>query len=43
MRTRVRFLSEWAKDGTRMLPTHFPSPSAGIVERKNGAFAFRYL
>jgi glyoxylase-like metal-dependent hydrolase (beta-lactamase superfamily II) len=43
VRTRTRFLSEWAKSGTRMMPTHFPSPSAGLVERKNGAFAFRYL
>ena len=42
-RTRVRLLSEWAADGTVMLPTHFPSPSAGIVERKNGAFSFRYV
>lgn len=42
-RTRIRLLSEWAKSRTPMLPTHFASPSAGIVERNNGAFAFRYL
>jgi glyoxylase-like metal-dependent hydrolase (beta-lactamase superfamily II) len=42
-RTRVRLLSEWAKNGTPMLPTHFPSPSAGIVERRDSAFSFRYL
>lgn len=42
-RTRVRLLSEWAESRTPMLPTHFPSPSAGIVERKNRAFSFRYL
>lgn len=41
-RTRVRLLSEWAASRTLMLPTHFPSPSAGFVERKNGAFWFRY-
>ena len=42
-RTRVRLLSEWAGSRTPILPTHFPSPSAGIVKRKNGAFSFRYL
>jgi glyoxylase-like metal-dependent hydrolase (beta-lactamase superfamily II) len=42
-RTRVRLLSEWATSGTVIMPSHFPSPSAGIVERKNGAFSFRYL
>jgi glyoxylase-like metal-dependent hydrolase (beta-lactamase superfamily II) len=41
-RTRVRLLSEWAKDRTHIMPTHFPSPSAGFVERRNGAFSFRY-
>lgn len=43
VRTRLRLLSEWAESRTPMLPTHFPSPSAGIVERANGAFFFRYL
>lgn len=43
VRTRVRLLSEWAASRTPILPTHFPSPSAGLVERKGGAFAFSYL
>jgi glyoxylase-like metal-dependent hydrolase (beta-lactamase superfamily II) len=42
-RTRVRLLSEWAESRTPILPTHFPSPSAGLVERSNDAFRFRYL
>jgi glyoxylase-like metal-dependent hydrolase (beta-lactamase superfamily II) len=42
VRTRVRFLSDWAKNRTHIMPTHFPSPSAGFVERENGAFSFRY-
>ncbi|HKQ27085.1 MAG TPA: MBL fold metallo-hydrolase [Burkholderiales bacterium] len=42
VRTRVRLLSEWAKSRVEIMPTHFPSPSAGFVERKNGAFSFRY-
>lgn len=41
-RTRVRLLSEWAESRTPMMPTHFPSPSAGIVERRHGAFFFHY-
>jgi glyoxylase-like metal-dependent hydrolase (beta-lactamase superfamily II) len=42
-RTRIRLLSEWAASRTPMMPTHFASPSAGLVEQKDGAFAFRYL
>lgn len=41
--TRVRFLGEWAKARTLVMPTHFPSPSAGYVERSNGSFRFQYL
>lgn len=40
--TRMRFLSEWAKSRTLILPTHFPSPSAGYVEQHNGSFRFQY-
>jgi len=39
---RIRLLSEWADDGTVIMPTHFPSPSAGIVEHRQGAFFFHY-
>jgi glyoxylase-like metal-dependent hydrolase (beta-lactamase superfamily II) len=42
-RTRLRLLSAWAESRTPMLPSHFPSPSAGIVERRHGAFSFHYI
>ena len=41
-KTRLRLLEEWADARTVIMPTHFPSPSAGIVERKHGAFFFHY-
>lgn len=39
-RTRVRLLSQWAQERTRIMPAHFSSPSIGIVERRDGAFSF---
>jgi glyoxylase-like metal-dependent hydrolase (beta-lactamase superfamily II) len=42
VRTRIRLLGEWADQRVPMMPTHFPSPSLGRVERKKGAFRFRY-
>jgi glyoxylase-like metal-dependent hydrolase (beta-lactamase superfamily II) len=42
VRTRLRLLSDWAAHRTLILPTHFPSPSAGFVEREKGAFRFAY-
>jgi glyoxylase-like metal-dependent hydrolase (beta-lactamase superfamily II) len=42
-RTRIRLLSDWANSGTAFLPTHFPAPSAGFVERKRSGFSFRYV
>ena len=41
-RTRIRLLSEWAANGTLFMPTHFPAPSAGVIERKRGGFSFRF-
>ena len=41
-RTRLRLLSGWADNRTLVMPTHFPSPSAGLFERKHSAFSFRY-
>jgi glyoxylase-like metal-dependent hydrolase (beta-lactamase superfamily II) len=41
-RTRIALLSEWARDRTVVIPTHFASPSAGHVERRHGSFFFRY-
>jgi len=42
-RSRIRLLSEWADGATIVLPTHFPSPSAGVVGRRNGVFCFRFI
>jgi glyoxylase-like metal-dependent hydrolase (beta-lactamase superfamily II) len=41
--TRTRLLSEWADDGTLVLPSHFPSPSAGYVRRSGETFSFQFL
>jgi len=40
--TRLRLLAEWADARTVIMPSHFPSPSAGIVERRQDAFFFHY-
>jgi glyoxylase-like metal-dependent hydrolase (beta-lactamase superfamily II) len=40
VRTRIRLLSQWAKERTPIMPAHFSSPSIGIVERRDGAFSF---
>lgn len=42
-RTRVDFLERHAGTGTMVIPTHFPSPSAGTIERDGKAYRFRYL
>jgi len=42
-RTRMDFLARHAGTGILVVPTHFPSPSAGTIEREGGAFRFRYL
>lgn len=39
---RERLLAEWADSRTVIMPTHFPSPSAGIVERRRDSFFFHY-
>jgi glyoxylase-like metal-dependent hydrolase (beta-lactamase superfamily II) len=41
--TRTGLLSSWAGSRTLIMPTHFPSPSAGYVERHRGSFRFQYL
>lgn len=41
-RTRIHYLTEWAGTATVVMPTHFASPSAGLVERRHGSFFFRY-
>ncbi|MBL8378789.1 MAG: MBL fold metallo-hydrolase [Burkholderiales bacterium] len=41
-RTRLAFLEAWADSGVLVLPAHFPSPSAGTIERDRDAYRFRY-
>ena len=42
-RTRRRFLADHASSGVPVLPTHFPSPSLGVVEPSGAAYRFRTL
>jgi glyoxylase-like metal-dependent hydrolase (beta-lactamase superfamily II) len=40
--TRVSFMASCAGTKTLVMPTHFPSPSAGYFERDGDVFRFRY-
>lgn len=42
-RTRVRLLDRLATDGARIIGYHLPTPGAGRVERKGGAYAYMPL
>jgi len=35
------FLARYAGTGIMVVPSHFPSPSAGTIERDGRAFRFR--
>jgi len=41
-RTRRAFLERYCETGTLVMTAHFPSPSAGYVERDGNAFRFRF-
>ena len=41
-RTRVRLIEEYAEYGTRLLPGHFPSPTAGRIVRKGTAYRYAF-
>lgn len=41
-RTRMEFLARHADSGVVIIPTHFPSPSAGTIARDGGTYRFRY-
>ncbi len=41
-RTRMEFLEQYADSGILVMPAHFPTPSAGWIERADGQFAFRF-
>lgn len=38
--TRMRLIEEYAEAGTRLLPGHFPAPTAGRIVRRGGAFRY---
>ena len=38
--TRVRLIEEYADAGTRLLPGHFPAPTAGRIVRRGGAYRY---
>jgi glyoxylase-like metal-dependent hydrolase (beta-lactamase superfamily II) len=40
--TRTRLIEEYAERGTRLLPGHFPAPTAGRIVRQGGAFRYKF-
>lgn len=40
--TRMRLIEEYAEAGTRLLPGHFPAPTAGRIVRRGGAFRYQF-
>jgi glyoxylase-like metal-dependent hydrolase (beta-lactamase superfamily II) len=42
-RTRIEFLHRHAGTGIMVVPTHFPSPSAGTIERDGQTFRFHSI
>ena len=41
-RTRTRLIEEYAANGMRLLPGHFPAPTAGRIVRQGSAFRFAF-
>ena len=41
--TRIGFMNACSDNHAIVMPSHFPSPSAGRFEREGGAFRFRYV
>jgi glyoxylase-like metal-dependent hydrolase (beta-lactamase superfamily II) len=39
-KTRTRLVEEYAEAGTRLLPAHFPAPTAGRIVRRGGAYRY---
>ena len=40
--TRMRLIEEHAERGTRLLPAHFPAPTAGRIVRQGSAFRYEF-
>jgi glyoxylase-like metal-dependent hydrolase (beta-lactamase superfamily II) len=41
-KTRTRLIEEHAEHGTRLLPAHFPSPTAGKIVRHGRAYSYAF-
>ena len=41
-KTRVRLIEEHAERGTRLLPAHFPAPTAGRIVRRGSAYRYAF-
>jgi glyoxylase-like metal-dependent hydrolase (beta-lactamase superfamily II) len=41
-RTRLRLIEEYAQDGTRLLPAHFPAPSVGRIVRRAAGYRYTF-
>lgn len=41
-KTRTRLVENFAEQGTRLLPGHFPAPTAGRIIRRGNAFRFAF-
>ena len=41
-KTRTRLVEEYAERGTRLLPGHFPSPTAGRIVRHGSAYRYAF-
>ncbi|MBM3343378.1 MAG: MBL fold metallo-hydrolase [Betaproteobacteria bacterium] len=41
-KTRTRLIEEYAESGMRLLPGHFPAPTAGKIVRKGDAFRYAF-
>jgi len=40
--TRTRLIAEHAERGTRLLPAHFPNPTAGRIVRHGSAYSYAF-
>jgi glyoxylase-like metal-dependent hydrolase (beta-lactamase superfamily II) len=40
--TRMRLIEEYAENGTRLLPAHFPKPTTGRIVRRGAAYRYAF-
>jgi glyoxylase-like metal-dependent hydrolase (beta-lactamase superfamily II) len=41
-KTRMRLVEEYAANGTRLLPGHFPSPTVGMIVRRGAGYRYAF-